>query len=97
MKDKPEYYEFYGELVKSNIFYKRFAVILIVVNLVLGYLSFLGFTRPVQTYVVKDGYAYATEPAREIRSIHECEDLFMSFPKVLEYNRENFNERFKRR
>jgi hypothetical protein len=64
--------------------------------MVLGYLSFLGFTRPVQTYVVKDGYAYATEPAREKRSIHEVRRFAHEFAKsFLEYNRENFNEHFK--
>ncbi|MDZ7290677.1 MAG: hypothetical protein ONB44_13980 [candidate division KSB1 bacterium] len=96
MKDKPEYYEFYGELIKSNIFYKRLVVILIIVNIALGYLSFLGFTRPVETYIVKDGYAYATEPANETRSVHEVRRFAYEFAKnFLEYNRENFNERFK--
>lgn len=96
MKEKPEYYEFYGELVKNNIFLKRLVVILIVVNVVLAYLSFRGFTRPVETYVVKDGYAYATEAAKETRSAHEVRRFAYEFAKnFLEYNRENFNEHFK--
>jgi hypothetical protein len=95
MKDKPEYYEFYGELVKSNIFLKRLVVLLVVVNIALGYLSFLGFTRPVETYAIKDGYAYATEPYRETRSVHELRRFAFEFAKnFLEYNRENFNNHF---
>jgi hypothetical protein len=96
MKDKPEYYEFYGELVKSNIFLKRLVVILVVVNIVLAYLSFRGFTRPVETFVIKNGYAYATEPAKETRTVYEVRRFAHEFAKsFLEYNRENFNERFK--
>jgi hypothetical protein len=96
MKDKPEYYEFYGELVKSNIFLKRLVVILVAVNVILAYLSFRGYTRPVETYVVKDGYAYATEAAKETRSAHEVRKFAHEFAKnFLEYNRENFNEHFK--
>jgi hypothetical protein len=95
MQDKPEYYEFYGELVKSNIFLKRLLILLVVINLGLGYLSFLGFTRPVETFVIKDGYAYATQPAGDRRSVHEVRRFAYEFAKnFLEYNRENFNERF---
>jgi len=96
LKDKPEYYEFYGELVKSNIFLKRLMIMLVAVNLVLVYLSFLGFTRPVETFVVKDGYAYATEATSDVRSVHEVRRFTYEFAKnFLEYNRENFNERFR--
>lgn len=96
MKDKPEYYEFYGEIIKSNIFLKRLLILLVVVNIALAYLSFLGFTRPVETFVIKDGYAYATEPAKEIRSVHEVRRFTYEFAKnFLEYNRENFNDHFK--
>lgn len=93
---KPQYYEFYGELVKSNIFLKRLVIFLVAVNIVLAYLGFLGFTRPAETYVVKDGYAYATEPTPETRSVHEVRKFTQEFTKnFLEYNRENFNEHFR--
>jgi len=96
MKDKPEYYEFYGELIKSNIFLKRLLILLVVINVVLGYLSFLGFTRPVETFIVKDGYAYATEATSDVRSVHEVRRFAYEFAKnFLEYNRDNFNERFR--
>ncbi len=95
MKDKPEYYEFYGELIKSNIFLKRLVIVLVVVNLVLVYLCFLGFTRPVQTYAIKDGFAYVTEPYGDVRSVHEVRRFTYEFAKnFLEYNRESFNKRF---
>ncbi|MDZ7359401.1 MAG: hypothetical protein ONB46_01565 [candidate division KSB1 bacterium] len=96
MSNKPEYYEFYGELIKSNIFLKRLVIFLVVVNIVLAYVGYLGFTRPVETYVVKDGYAYATEPAKETRSVHEVRRFTVEFAKnFLEYNRENFNAHFR--
>lgn len=96
MNEKSQYYEFYGELVKSNIFFKRLVIFLVVVNIVLAYLGFLGFTRPVETYVIKEGYAYATEPAKEIRSIHEVRKFTQEFSKnFLEYNRESFNAHFR--
>lgn len=96
MNEKSQYYEFYGELVKSNIFFKRLVIFLVVVNIVLAYLGFLGFTRPVETYVIKEGYAYATEPAKEMRSIHEVRKFTQEFSKnFLEYNRESFNAHFR--
>jgi hypothetical protein len=96
MTDKPQYYEFYGELIKSNVFLKRLVIFLVVVNIALAYLGFLGFTRPVETYVVKDGYAYAAEPARESRTVHEVRKFTYEFAKnFLEYNRESFNEHFR--
>jgi hypothetical protein len=96
MNNKPEYYEFYGELIKSNIFLKRLVIFLVVVNIALAYVGFLGFTRPVETYVVKDGYAYATEPAKETRTLHEVRKFTAEFTKnFLEYNRENFNAHFR--
>jgi len=96
MQDKPEYYEFYGELIKNNIFLKRLLILLVVINLVLGYLSFLGFTRPVETFIVKDGYAYATEATGDARSVHEVRRFASEFAEnFLEYNRDNFNERFR--
>jgi hypothetical protein len=95
MKDKPEYYEFYGELIKSNIFLKRLVIVLVVVNLALAYVSYLGYTRPVETYAIKDGYAYATEPYGNTRSVHEVRRFTHDFAKhFLEYNRENFNKHF---
>lgn len=96
MNEKSQYYEFYGELVKSNIFFKRLVIFLVVVNIVLAYLGFLGFTRPAETYVIKEGYAYATEPAKEIRSIHEVRKFTQEFSQnFLEYNRESFNTHFR--
>ena len=96
MKDKAEYYEFYGELIKSNVFLKRLLILLMVINLALGYLSYRGYTRPVETFVIKDGYAYATQPVADARSVHEVRRFAYEFAKsFLEYNRENFNERFR--
>jgi len=96
MSEKSQYYEFYGELVKSNVFLKRLVIVLVVVNIVLAYLGFLGFTRPAETYMVKDGYAYATEPAQETRSIHEVRKFTQEFARnFLEYNRESFNTNFR--
>jgi hypothetical protein len=96
MSKQPKYYEFYGELVKSNVFLKRLVVGLVVINIALAYLSFLGFTRPVETFVVKDGYAYATEAQYDRRTVHEVKRFALEFAKnFLEYNRYNFNDRFK--
>ncbi|RMD94308.1 MAG: hypothetical protein D6814_14700 [Calditrichaeota bacterium] len=96
MSKDPKYYEFYGELIKSNLFLKRLVVLLVLVNIILVYLSFLGFTRSVETYVIKDGYAYAAEAQKDTRSVHEVRRFTYEFAKdFLEYNRENFNERFK--
>lgn len=96
MAKEPKYYELYGEIVRSNIFLKRLVLVLVVVNLGLGYLSFRGFTRPAQTYVIKDGYAYSTEPVEDKRSPHEVRRFAYEFAKkFLEFNRENFNDRFR--
>lgn len=96
MKTEAKYYELYGEVVKSNVFLKRLVIVLIMVNIILAYLSYLGFTRPAQTYVVKDGYAYATEAIDDKRSVHEVRRFAIEFAKhFLEYNRYTFNERFK--
>lgn len=96
MSKEPKYYEFYGEAIKSNIFLKRLVIGLVVLNAVLAYVSFLGFTRPVETYVIKDGYAYSTEAYKDYRSVHEVRRFAYEFAKnFLEYNRENFNDRFR--
>ena len=96
MQTDPKYYEFYGEIIKSNIFLKRLVIGLVVVNVVLAYLGYLGFTRPVETYVVKEGRAYATSPYEHVRSVHEVRQFTYEFAKnLLEFNRENFNERIK--
>jgi len=96
MRSNPEYYEFYGELIKSNIFLKRLVVLLVVVNVALACVSYMGFTRPVETYVVKEGYAYSTSPYGSHRSVHEVRQFAAEFAKsLLEFNRENFNERIK--
>ncbi|MDZ7268095.1 MAG: hypothetical protein ONB48_09655 [candidate division KSB1 bacterium] len=96
MRPTPEYYEFYGELIKSNIFLKRLVLLLVGVNLGLAFLAYLGFTRPVQTFLVKEGYAYATTPYGEARSVHEVRQFALTFAKnLLEFNRENFNEHIK--
>ncbi|MGH7491284.1 MAG: hypothetical protein ACREOO_02690 [bacterium] len=96
MSNNPEYYEFYGEIVKSNIFLKRLVIGLIAANLVLALFAYLGFTRPVETYIIKDGQAFATAPYEYRRSRHEIRQFSHEFTKnLLEFNRENFNERVK--
>lgn len=96
MRTNPEYYEFYGELIKSNIFLKRLVMILVGVNLLLAFIAYLGFSRPVETFLVKEGFAYATTPYGETRSVHEVRQFAQTFAKnLLEFNRENFNERIK--
>ncbi len=96
MSKNPEYYEFYGEIVKSNIFLKRLMIGLIAANLVLAFFAYLGFTRPVETFMIKDGQAYATAPYQYQRSRHEVRQFAHEFAKnLLEFNRENFNERIK--
>lgn len=96
MRTNPEYYEFYGELIKSNIFLKRLVMILVGVNLLLAFIAYLGFSRPVETFLVKEGFAYATAPYGETRSVPEVRQFAQTFAKnLLEFNRENFNERIK--
>ena len=96
MRKNPEYYEFYGELVSSNIFFKRLVFGLVVINIVLAFIAYLGFTRPVETYVVNDGFAYSTLPYGNVRSEHEIRQFAYEFSKnLLEFNRDNFNERIK--
>ena len=96
MKKETKYYELYGEIVKGNIFLKRLVIALIVINIALAYLSYLGFTRPARTFVIKDGYAYATEALDDKRSVHEVKRFAIEFAKnFLEYNRYTFNDRFK--
>ncbi len=96
MNKNAKYYEFYAEIIKSNVFFKRLVIFLVGFNLVLAYLSFLGFTRPSETFVIKDGYAYATQSQGGYRTAHEVRRFSEEFAtSFLEYNRENFNERFK--
>jgi len=96
MKDNPEYYEFYGEIIKSNIFLKRLVLGLIAANAVLGLIAYLGFSRPAQTFVIKEGQAFAAAPYEYQRSRHEVRQFAQEFAKnLLEFNRENFNDRVK--
>lgn len=96
MSKDPEYYEFYGEIIKSNILLKRLIVGLIAANVVLALFAYLGFTRPVETFVIKEGRAYATAPYTYERSRHEVRQFAHEFTKnLLEFNRENFNERIR--
>lgn len=96
MKENPEYYEFYGEIIKSNIFLKRLVIGLIAANVVLAFFAYLGFTRPAETFVIKEGQAYAAAPYEYQRSRHEVRQFAQEFAKnLLEFNRENFNERVK--
>ncbi len=96
MRTNPEYYEFYGEVIKSNIFLKRLVIALVVVNVILVYLGYLGFTRPVETYIVKDGRAFAASPYEYVRSVYEVRQFALEFSKnLLEFNRDNFNDRVK--
>jgi len=92
MAEKTKYYEIYGELVKNKIFLQRLIIGLIGANVVLAIMCYIGFTRHAQTFVVKDGYAYAAKPYEYTRSIHEVRKFCFEFAKnLLEFNRENFN------
>lgn len=96
MAEKTKYYEIYGELVKNKIFLQRLVVGLIVTNVVLAIICYVGFTRPAQTFVIKEGYAYATQPYTHIRSVHEVRKFCNEFAKnLLEFNRDNFNDHIK--
>ena len=96
MSKNPEYYEFYGEIIKSNIFLKRLVIGLIAANAVLAFFAYLGFTRSAQTFVIKEGQAYAASPYEYRRSRHEIRQFAHEFAKnLLEFNRENFNDRVK--
>jgi len=96
MAERTKYYEIYGELVKNKIFLQRLVIGLIGVNVVLGIMCYIGFTRPAPTYVIKDGYAYATQPYEFERSVHEVRKFCYEFAKnLLEFSRDNFNAHIK--
>lgn len=96
MAERTKYYEIYGELVKNKIFLQRLVIGLIGLNLVLIILCYIGFTRPAQTFVIKDGYAYATQAYESVRSVHEVKRFCSEFAKhLLEFNRDNFNDHIK--
>lgn len=96
MAERTKYYEIYGELVKNKIFLQRLVIGLLVINVVLIIVCYIGFSRPAQTFVIKDGYAYATQAYQHERSIFEVKRFCYEFAKnLLEFNRENFNEHIK--
>lgn len=96
MAERTKYYEIYGELVKNKVFLQRLIVGLIGLNLVLIVLCYIGFTRPGQTFVIKDGYAYSANLYEFKRSIPEVRKFCYEFAKnLLEYNRETFNAHVK--
>ncbi len=96
MGEKIKYYEIYGELVRNKIFLQRMVIGLIGVIVLLLVVCYIGFTRPAQTFVIKEGYAYATQPYEYERSIHEVRKFCTEFAKnLLEFNRENFNDHIK--
>lgn len=96
MPERTKYYEIYGELVKNKIFLQRLVIGLVGMNLILIILCYLGFTRPAQTFVIKDGYAYATKSYEFERSIHEVNSFCHEFAKnLLEFNRDTFNDHIK--
>ena len=92
MAERTKYYEIYGELVRNKVFLQRLVVGLVALNLVLIVLCYIGFTRPGQTFVIKDGYAYSAQAYEYRRSIHEVRKFCYEFSKnLLEFNRETFN------
>lgn len=96
MSERTKYYEIYGELVKNKIFLQRLVIGLIGLNLVLIILCYIGFTRPARTFVIKDGYAYATQAYKDDRSIFEVRKFCQEFAKnLLEFNKETFNSNVK--
>jgi hypothetical protein len=96
MAGRTKYYEIYGELVKNKIFLQRLIAGLIGLNLVLIVLCYIGFTRPGQTFVIKDGYAFSANPYEFERSVHEVRKFCYEFSKnLLEFNRDTFNEHIK--
>lgn len=96
MAERKKYYEIYGELVKNKIFLQRLVIALIVVNVLLGVICYISFTRPAQTFVIKDGYAYASQPYEFERSVHEVRKFCYEFAKnLLEFSSDNFNTHIK--
>jgi hypothetical protein len=96
MAERTKYYEIYGELVKNKIFLQRLVIGLLIVNVVLIIVCYIGFTRPAQTYVIKDGYAFTAQEYQQDRSIVEVKRFCYEFAKnLLEFNRETFNDHIK--
>ncbi len=96
MATNTKYYEIYGELVKNKIFLQRLVIGLIAINIALAVVCYIAFTRPAQTFVIKDGYAYAANAYEYQRSVHEVRRFSEEFSKhLLEFNKVNFNDRIK--
>ncbi len=96
MAERTKYYEIYGELVKNKLFLQRLVIGLLVINLILLIVCYIGFTRPAQTYVIKDGYAFAAQAYPQNRSVYEVKRFCFEFAKnLLEFNRETFNDHIK--
>ncbi len=96
MAERVKYYEIYGEIVKNKIFLQRLVISLVAINVILMMVCYFALTRPAQTFVVKDGYAYAAQPGSNERSIYEVRKFSNEFAKnLLEFDRENFNANIK--
>jgi len=96
MAERKKYYEIYGELVKNKVFLQRLVIGLLGVNVILIIVSYIAFTRPAKTFVIKDGYAYATQAYQHGRSIYEVKRFCYEFAKnLLEFNKETFNDHIK--
>ncbi|MCI0512898.1 hypothetical protein L0128_06770 [candidate division KSB1 bacterium] len=96
MADRVKYYEIYGELIKSKIFLQRLVIGLLAVIVLLAVICYIAFTRPAQTFVIKDGYAYAAYAYSEVRSVPEVRRFCQEFAKnLLEFNRDDFNDHIK--
>ncbi len=96
MAERTKYYEIYGELVKNKIFLQRLVIGLLGLNVILIILCYVGFTRPAQTFVIKDGYAYTAQSYQFERSVPEVKRFCYEFAKhLLEFNRETFNDHIK--
>jgi hypothetical protein len=96
MAERTKYYEIYGALVKNKIFLQRLVIGMLIVNVILIILCYIGFTRPAQTYVIKDGYAFTAQAYQDDRSVFEVKRFCHEFAKnLLEFNRETFNDHIK--
>lgn len=96
MADRVKYYEIYGELVKSKIFLQRLVIGLLIINVLLAVICYVAFSRPAQTFVIKDGYAYTAQAYSYVRSVSEVRRFCYEFAKnLLEFNRDDFNDHIK--
>jgi hypothetical protein len=96
MTDRVKYYEIYGELVKSKVYLQRLVIGLLAINVLLAIICYVAFSRPAQTFVIKDGYAYTAQAYSYVRSVPEVRRFCYEFAKnLLEFNRDDFNDHIK--